>query len=83
MKDKEWKARVETRNAKKRKAEESVEKAEADADKDSESAEEEEHPKGVLIKLTGIPDGYTREVIKDKWYEATKDSEKFRVSPNN
>jgi hypothetical protein len=73
MKAKEFQARLESRLAKKKKAEPEI--------KEEEEPEEEatnEFVKGTLVKLSEIPDGYTREVLKEKWYAATNE-EKFEV----
>jgi len=35
--------------------------------------------KGILVKVSEIPDGMTREVIKECWYKVTEDKEKFEV----
>lgn len=43
-----------------------------------EEEEKEEMPKGALIKLLDIPEGYTREILKEKWFAAL-DKEKFAV----
>lgn len=44
-----------------------------------EAVAEEPTVKGVLVKISEIPDGTTREVIKECWYKATGDKEKFDV----
>jgi len=89
MKKKEFMERAELRNARKRKSDggdgTSTKKAKAekvdggDSDVEEEEEKEDESLKGVLVKLLDIPDGTTREVIKEHWYKATSDKEKFGV----
>lgn len=52
-------------------------------DGDDEKEEvKEEMPKGALIKLLNIPEGFTREIIKEKWF-GVLDKEKFSVGCHN
>jgi lupus La protein len=53
-------------------------------DKKAEDEEKEEDvkdqiPKGALLKILNVPEGYTREIIKEKWFAAL-DKEKFAIA---
>lgn len=48
-------------------------------DEDKEEEVKEIVPKSALIKVLNVPEGFTREIIKEKWYEVL-DKDKFSVS---
>lgn len=78
-KQKEYEQRLELREAKTKKQK----NGDADSSKKDDEVEEEKEEvaplKNVLVKILTIPAGFTREILKEKWYAAAPE-EKFRVS---
>lgn len=72
LKNKEYQEKLASRKKKEKKSEETAKEEEAEVKK------EDEMPKGALIKVINVPEGYTREVIKEKWFDVL-DKEKFAV----
>jgi len=54
-------------------------KPEADDGDEKEEEVKEQLPKGALVKILNVPEGFTREILKEKWFTAL-DKEKFAIA---